>query len=66
MIPFHTSSHVILVDLHQRELIDRDAGASLGSGWGGYRVLQSIDKRRYDVSVIAPTGIFSFTPLLAG
>ena len=26
----------------------------LGSGWGGYRVLQDIDKRRYDVSLISP------------
>lgn len=40
--------------------------AILGSGWGGYRVLQSIDKRRYDVTVISPAGYFNFTPLLAG
>lgn len=38
----------------------------LGSGWGGYRVLQDIDKRRYDVTMISPLGYFNFTPLLAG
>lgn len=25
-------------------------------GWGGYRVLQSVDKRRYDVTLISPVG----------
>ncbi|GLB41734.1 putative protein with domain-containing protein [Lyophyllum shimeji] len=38
----------------------------LGSGWGGYTLLQGIDKRRWDVVVLSPTAYFNFTPLLAG
>ncbi|KAJ7594262.1 NDE1, mitochondrial external NADH dehydrogenase [Mycena floridula] len=38
----------------------------LGSGWGGYNLLQGVDKRRWDVTILAPRGHFNFTPLLAG
>ncbi|KAF8075047.1 hypothetical protein FPV67DRAFT_1475820 [Lyophyllum atratum] len=38
----------------------------LGSGWGGYTLLQGIDKRRWDVVVLSPNAYFNFTPLLAG
>ncbi|KAI0035823.1 FAD/NAD(P)-binding domain-containing protein [Vararia minispora EC-137] len=37
----------------------------LGSGWGGYGVLRSIDRKRYDVTVVSPSNYFNFTPLLA-
>ncbi|KAF9238109.1 FAD/NAD(P)-binding domain-containing protein [Melanogaster broomeanus] len=37
----------------------------LGSGWGGYEVLRSIDKKRWNVTVVSPTNAFNFTPLLA-
>ena len=54
----------------------------LGSGWGGYNVLRSIDKKRWgmlyhfsydsstrflpDVTILSPNTYFNFTPLLAG
>ncbi|KAK3086417.1 hypothetical protein FSP39_018177 [Pinctada imbricata] len=37
----------------------------LGSGWGSYRVLRDIDKKKYDVVVVTPRNHFLFTPLLA-
>ncbi|KAJ3477470.1 hypothetical protein NLI96_g10440 [Meripilus lineatus] len=37
----------------------------LGSGWGGYEVLRSVDKKRWDVTMISPSNYFNFTPLLA-
>ncbi|KAH7883058.1 FAD/NAD(P)-binding domain-containing protein [Phlebopus sp. FC_14] len=37
----------------------------LGSGWGGYEILRSVDKKRWDVTVVSPTNLFNFTPLLA-
>jgi NADH dehydrogenase FAD-containing subunit len=43
----------------------QDEADAKNEGWGGYRVLQSIDKRRYDVTVISPNAYFNFTPLLA-
>ena len=36
----------------------------LGSGWGGFNFLRSIDTTRYDVSCISPANHFLFTPLL--
>ncbi|KAK7053379.1 hypothetical protein VNI00_004005 [Paramarasmius palmivorus] len=38
----------------------------LGSGWGGYELLRSVDKKRWDVMVVSPNNYFNFTPLLAG
>ncbi|KAK9900500.1 FAD/NAD(P)-binding domain-containing protein [Cystobasidium minutum MCA 4210] len=46
--------------------LSKEKLAILGSGWGGYRILQGIDKKRYDVTLISPVGHFNFTPLLAG
>ncbi|KAJ3075685.1 hypothetical protein HDU98_007242 [Podochytrium sp. JEL0797] len=37
----------------------------LGSGWAGFRLLQGIDTKRYDVTVVSPRNHFTFTPLLA-
>ncbi|GAA6030348.1 hypothetical protein JCM8097_009061 [Rhodosporidiobolus ruineniae] len=37
----------------------------LGTGWGGYEVLRTVDKSRYDVTVVSPNTYFAFTPLLA-
>ncbi|GAA5876100.1 hypothetical protein JCM8547_002636 [Rhodosporidiobolus lusitaniae] len=37
----------------------------LGTGWGGYEVLRTVDKKRYDVTVVSPNTYFAFTPLLA-
>ncbi|KAF7329946.1 FAD/NAD(P)-binding domain-containing protein [Mycena kentingensis (nom. inval.)] len=38
----------------------------VGSGWAGYPLLQGIDKKRWHITVVSPTGYFNFTPLLAG
>lgn len=38
----------------------------LGAGWGSAALLQGIDNRRYDVTVISPRNYFLFTPMLAG
>ncbi|OBZ86530.1 putative NADH dehydrogenase [Choanephora cucurbitarum] len=37
----------------------------LGSGWAGFRLINDLDKKNYDVSVISPRNHFVFTPLLA-
>ncbi|BFZ18506.1 hypothetical protein BsWGS_21545 [Bradybaena similaris] len=37
----------------------------LGTGWGSYSVLKTIDKKLYDVIVVSPRNYFLFTPLLA-
>ncbi|XP_064620775.1 probable NADH dehydrogenase [Lineus longissimus] len=36
----------------------------LGTGWGSYSVLKSIDKTKFDVIVVSPRNHFLFTPLL--
>ncbi|KAL5017674.1 hypothetical protein ScPMuIL_007263 [Solemya velum] len=36
----------------------------LGTGWGSYSVLKTVDKRLYDVIVVSPRNHFLFTPLL--
>ncbi len=36
----------------------------LGSGWGSYSVLKTINKNKYDVVVVSPRNHFLFTPLL--
>ncbi|XP_067131727.1 uncharacterized protein [Centruroides vittatus] len=36
----------------------------LGTGWGGYSVLNSINKNLYDIAVVSPRNYFLFTPLL--
>ena len=38
--------------------------AILGSGWGGFRLAQDLDKEKFDVHVISPRNHFLFTPLL--
>ncbi|KAJ3019372.1 UNVERIFIED_CONTAM: hypothetical protein HDU68_010682 [Siphonaria sp. JEL0065] len=37
----------------------------LGSGWAGFRLIQGIDTKRFDVTVVSPRNHFTFTPLLA-
>ena len=37
----------------------------LGSGWGGYSLLRTVDKKVFDVICITPRNHFLFTPLLA-
>ena len=37
----------------------------LGTGWGSYSVLKSINKSLFDVVVVSPRNHFLFTPLLA-
>lgn len=37
----------------------------LGSGWGSFRLLQCINKSKYNVYVVSPRNHFLFTPLLA-
>jgi NADH:ubiquinone reductase (non-electrogenic) len=36
----------------------------LGAGWAANRFLSSIDKKRYDITVVSPRNHFLFTPLL--
>jgi NADH:ubiquinone reductase (non-electrogenic) len=35
----------------------------LGTGWGSYSVLKTIDKNKFDVIVVSPRNHFLFTPL---
>ena len=37
----------------------------IGSGWAGFKLLENIDQKDYDVVVISPRNYFVFTPLLA-
>ncbi|KAI9592940.1 FAD/NAD-P-binding domain-containing protein [Syncephalis fuscata] len=37
----------------------------LGSGWAGFRMLRSINRKLYDVVLVSPRNHFVFTPLLA-
>lgn len=37
----------------------------LGTGWGSFRLVKSLDYSKYDVTVISPRNHFLFTPLLA-
>lgn len=36
----------------------------LGSGWAGYQLARSLDKRQYKVTVVSDRNHFLFTPLL--
>jgi hypothetical protein len=36
----------------------------LGTGWGSYSVLKTIDKNKFDVIVVSPRNHSLFTPLL--
>ena len=38
----------------------------LGTGWGGFKLLQDIDATKYDVKIISTRNHFVYTPLLAG
>ncbi|XP_022235771.1 internal alternative NAD(P)H-ubiquinone oxidoreductase A1, mitochondrial-like [Limulus polyphemus] len=49
----------------QKELASvRKTLVILGTGWGSYSVLKSINKQLYDVIVVSPRNHFLFTPLL--
>ena len=37
----------------------------VGSGWAGFKMLENIDQKKWDVVVISPRNYFVFTPLLA-
>jgi NADH dehydrogenase FAD-containing subunit len=37
----------------------------LGSGWGSYAFLKTVDPTMYDITVISPRNYFTFTPMLA-
>jgi len=46
---------------------ERERVVVLGTGWGAYSFLKSIDAaEKYDVVVISPRNYFLFTPMLAG
>lgn len=38
----------------------------LGTGWGAYAFLKTIDAEKFDVIVVSPRNYFLFTPMLAG
>jgi NADH dehydrogenase FAD-containing subunit len=37
----------------------------IGSGWAGFKLLETLDQNNYDIVVISPRNYFLFTPLLA-
>lgn len=37
----------------------------IGSGWAGFKLIETLDQRYHDVVVISPRNYFLFTPLLA-
>ena len=45
--------------------IIREKLVVLGSGWGAYSFLKTIDPTMYDITVISPRNYFTFTPMLA-
>ncbi|KAH9525427.1 Internal alternative NAD(P)H-ubiquinone oxidoreductase A1, mitochondrial [Bulinus truncatus] len=47
------------------KLVKRKSLVILGTGWSGYSILKTIDKKLYDVIVVSPRNHFLFTPLLA-
>lgn len=49
------------LDLNQK----REKLLVLGSGWGSYAFLKSVDPTMYDITVISPRNYFTFTPMLA-
>ncbi|XP_052073298.1 uncharacterized protein LOC127711334 isoform X24 [Mytilus californianus] len=44
--------------------VKRERLVILGTGWGSYSVLKTIDKNKFDVIVVSPRNHFLFTPLL--
>lgn len=44
---------------------NKESVVIIGTGWGGFRLLQHLDKKKYDVTVVSPRNHFVFTPLLA-
>ncbi|VDC01554.1 unnamed protein product [Peniophora sp. CBMAI 1063] len=70
MIPMHTVTRTNGRALMRRSFTvparsTKQRLVILGSGWGGYGILRSIDTKRYDVTVVSPSNYFNFTPLLA-
>ena len=45
-------------DLQRKKLV------LLGTGWGSYSVLKTVDRKKFDVIVVSPRNHFLFTPLL--
>jgi len=43
----------------------RDHVVILGTGWGGMRMVQSLDPKKYQISVVSPRNHMLFTPMLA-
>lgn len=50
--------YVAASDSQRRKLV------LLGTGWGSYSVLKTINKKKFDVIVVSPRNHFLFTPLL--
>eukprot|EP01129_Flabellula_baltica_P010007 TRINITY_DN4179_c0_g1_i1.p1 TRINITY_DN4179_c0_g1~~TRINITY_DN4179_c0_g1_i1.p1 ORF type:complete len:456 (-),score=88.24 TRINITY_DN4179_c0_g1_i1:64-1410(-) len=44
--------------------LEKDKVVILGSGWAAYRMIKSLDMKKYDVQVVSPRNHFLFTPLL--
>ncbi|KAI5116167.1 hypothetical protein M0805_002851 [Coniferiporia weirii] len=59
------------LNLTQTRLFSANAASNrkrlviLGSGWGGYEILRSVDRKRWDVTMIPASSYFNFTPFLA-
>ena len=55
----------LMTDLsHEISTRKRERLVILGTGWGSYSVLKTIDKTKFDVIVVSPRNHFLFTPLL--
>jgi hypothetical protein len=58
----YKASHMLQADLGEK----KTKVVVLGTGWGALSVIQKLDHRTTDVTVISPRSFFFYTPLLAG
>lgn len=53
-----------LIKYQKKNYLNKKKIIILGTGWGGFRLAQDIDKKKYEVTIISPRNHFLFTPLL--
>eukprot|EP01111_Echinosteliopsis_oligospora_P015621 TRINITY_DN6232_c0_g2_i1.p1 TRINITY_DN6232_c0_g2~~TRINITY_DN6232_c0_g2_i1.p1 ORF type:complete len:467 (+),score=106.10 TRINITY_DN6232_c0_g2_i1:69-1403(+) len=54
-----------IISLFSKENKKKKTLIVLGTGWGAFRLLKSVDTKEYRVLVVSPRNHFLFTPLLA-
>lgn len=57
-----SSGNIFFRDFHSP--LQRKKIIILGSGWAGFRFIRSIDRDKFNITVISPRNYFLFTPLL--